>query len=413
MEEDFSVQPTSVRRHVALQALGDHDFRWFWGSQLAHFATGEMGSVARGWLAYELTGSALAIAWVTAGSSIARFVLSLYAGALADRFEKRHLLIVTQAATTVNALIITVLAVTGAVQVWHLATSSLVEGIISSFGLPAQKVYLSELVGAKALLNAISLTSLARGIVGIFGAALAGFAIEWLGVGSVYLVITAAHLVALLALGQLRLLGAGESDGASVWADLRESLGYLRVEPAIVPLLGIALVRALLGFSHRALMPVYVKDVLQLGPSALGILSAAPSFGALVGSFVLASKGDLRGKGRVLIGAGLAMAVSLIAFANIRNLALVLVSLVVIGAARVVTRAANQALIQINCARALRGRVMALYMMTMGLQPLGVVSAGAVADAAGVSLAITLQGGLMLAIFLTLLLSRSRVKRLA
>lgn len=392
----------ALRTHEAFASLRQRDFRWFWIGRLASFATMEMGSVARGWLAYQLTGSALALAWVSSGRSLARMGLSLYAGALADRFEKRQLLIVTRGATALNTLVVAILILTGTIRVWHLAASSVVGGAISSFMMPAQKAYLSELVGSGALLNALSLTSLARGLVGIVGATAAGFAIEWLGVDSVYFFMAVLHVVCLLTLAQLPLLGTHDAEGASVWEDLQQGLRHLRAYPAIPPLLGIAAVRALFGWSHRTLMPVYADEVLHLGASGLGILSAAPSVGALVGSFLLAAQGDMQGKGKIL----------LIAFAITPYFAVAIGALMIIGATRDVTRATNQTLLQVTCAPDFRGRVMAMYMMIMGLMPLGTLTAAAIADTAGVSLALVLPGIIMLAIYALFWLGGSRVKRL-
>lgn len=403
----------SLRRPSAFAALQNHDFRWFWMARVASYATMEMGSVARGWLAYQLTGSALALAWVSSGQSIARLIVSLYAGALADRFEKRQLLLITRALTAANTLIVAILVLTGSIRVWHLVVSSFAGGIISSFMMPAQQAYLSQLVGRKALMNAVSVTTVGRGVVGIFGAALAGFAIDWFGVESVYLAMVALHLWALFALTRLSMAGHGSNgDGSSVWEDLRGGLTYLKTQPILVPLLAIALVRAILGWSHRSLLPVYVEDVLGLGASGLGLLTAAPSFGSLVGAAVLASLGNLQGKGRVLLLAGLVAGLSLVAFANSSSFVLVFFFLALVGAARNTTMITNQTLIQSTAAGPYRGRVMAMYMMCMGLMPLGTLSAGAIADAMGVPFAVTVQGGLLLAIFAGFWLTRSRIRYL-
>ena len=322
------------QRHPIFVSLRNRHFRWFWLGRLASSATMEMGSVARGWLAYQLTGSALVLGWVSAGRSIARLLLSLYAGALADRFEKRQVLIVTRAAVVVNALVIALLVLSGTIQVWHLAVSSFVAGVISSFMMPAQKSLLAQLVARKALLNAVSLTSVGMGLMGIFGASLAGFAIEWLGVQSVYFAVATLHMLALFTITRLPLMGSGNDNGTSVWADLREGIGYLKSSPPIVPLLAIAMVRVLFGWGYRTLMPVYAEEVLHFDASGLGILLAVPSIGSLIASLFLASLGDFQGKGRILLAAGLVMGLSLVAFANVRFFPLVILFLCIAGAMR-------------------------------------------------------------------------------
>jgi MFS family permease len=177
--------------------------------------------------------------------------------------------------------------------------------------------------------------------------------------------------------------------------------------------LGIAIVRILLGWSYRTLMPVYAKEVLQFDARGLGILSAAPSIGSLLGSLVLASLGDFRGKGKILLICGCVMGLALVGFSNTQHFVLALLALVVVGATRNATIITNQTLIQECCSDAYRGRVMAMYMMTVGLLPLGTIPAGAMADTWGVPIALTVQGALMAAIFAALWLSRSKVRDLA
>lgn len=402
----------SVQRLTVFGSLRNRDFRWFWLARLATSASMEMGSVAQGWLVYQLTGSALALGWVSSARSVARLLLSLYGGALADRLRRRQVLIWARAAMLANVLVIALLILTGAVEVWHLVAYSFVSGVISALMMPAQKAYLAELVGRKALLNAVSLTFASMGLMGIFGASLSGFVIEWMGAEAVYFTIAVLYAGAILALGRLPrgdVLSAGNN---SVWSDLHEGVRHLRVRPAILPLLAIAVVRVLLGWSYRTLMPVYATEVLQLGARGLGLLAAAPGIGSFVGSMALASFGDLRGKGKVLLIGGWVMGLSLIGFANARHFLLAFLALLVVGAARRGLAITNQTLIQVHSADAYRGRIMAMYMMTIGLMPLGTLPAGAMADAWGVPVALTVQGGLMTAIFVVLWLSRSKVRDL-
>jgi MFS family permease len=393
-------------------SLYNRDFRWFWLGRLATSTTMQMRSVAQGWLVYQLTGSALALGWVSSARSVARLLLSLYGGALADRIERRQLLIWTRAGMLLNALVIAILVVTGAVQVWHLVLYSFLSGVISSLMMPAQKAFLADLVDSKTLMNAVSLTSVGQGLMGIFGASVAGFVIAWLGVGSVYLAVVGLYAAALFTITRLPPVGNEAINHTSVWTDLREGVHYLRSYAPIVPLLGIAVVRALFGWSYRTLMPVYAEEVLHFDARGLGILSAVPSIGSLIGSLGLASLGNSQSKGKILLAAGLAMGVSLVAFANVPYFGLVLPFLMIVGAARNAAMITNQTLLQVNSTDEFRGRVMAVYMMLIGLMPLGTLSAAAMADAWGVPVAITVQGGAMAAIFGLLWLTRSSVRHM-
>jgi MFS family permease len=402
----------AVSKLAVFESLHTPGFRWFWLARLAASASMEMGSVAQGWLVYQITGSALALGWVSSARSVARLVLSLYGGTLADRFRRRQVLFWARAAMLVNVLGIAVLIATGAIRVWHLVLYSFLSGVISSLMMPAQKALLAQLVGRESLLNAVSLTSVGMGLMGIVGASLAGFVIASLGAEGVYFGIAALYVGALFALSRLPAGDTSNGGGRSVWLDVRNGLRYLQCAPIIWPLLGIAIVRVLFGWSYRTLMPVYSEEVLQLGARGLGILSAAPSVGSLLGSLALASLGDFQGKGRVLLGAGLAMGLALVGFANVQHFWLALLFLVVVGVARNATIITNQTLIQTNCTDEYRGRIMSMYMMTMGLLPLGTIPAGAMADRWGVPVALLVQGGLMAAVFAALWLARSRVRDL-
>jgi MFS family permease len=401
----------AIRRHATFDSLHNSGFRWLWLGKLASSATMEMGSVAQGWLAYELTGSALALGLITAGRSVARLTFSLYAGALADRFEKRQLLMISRSGMVALAVWLAAVILLGRLQVWHLVTYSFLSGILSSFMMPAERAVMAELVGRQGMMNAVSLTSVGQGLMGIVGAAAAGFAIQSLGASSVYLAMAGLFIMALYTLTRLPLSGIHNSGASSVWSDLVDGLRYLRVCPPMLPLMFIAIVRVLLGWTYRSLMPVYADQVLGFDARGLGILTAAPSVGAMASSFILASMGRSRKKGVILLASGIVMGLALVAFANTRPFALVLLFLVVVGAARNGTMITNQTLLQISSDDAHRARTVAMYMAIMGLMPLGTIPAGALADAIGVPLVLTLQGFLLIGIFSWLWL-RSVVRKM-
>lgn len=239
---------------------------------------------------------------------------------------------------------------------------------------------------------------------------MAGFAIDWVGAEAVYLTIAVLYAGALVALGRLPADNVIRREATSLWGDLREGVRYLKIRPAIPPLLAIVVVRVILGWSYRTLMPVFASDVLHLGARGLGLLSAAPGFGSLFGSLALASVGDFRGKGKVMLISGGVMGLALVGFSNARHFAPAFLFLLLVEAARRGLIITSQTLVQANCEDAYRGRIMAMYMMTIGFMPLGTVPAGAMADAWGVPITLTLQGGLMAAFFAVLWLARSRVR---
>jgi MFS family permease len=406
---------TSIRawRPLAIfDSLQNRHFRWFWVGRLATSATFQMGSVAQGWLVYQLTGSALALGWVGSGWSIANSTLSLYGGVISDRIEKRRLLLWARGIMVLGALGITLVIAGGAVQVWHLAAYSLFRGILFAVLMPAQNAYMAELVDRRTLLNAVSLNSVGMGLAGIFASSAAGVLIGAVGIEAVYLGVAVLYAIAFLTLIRLPYTGRADPGNGSVWSDLREGLGYLRACPILVPLLGLVFARGLLAMPYRTFMPKYAQDVMGLDAQGLGTLMAAPGAGSLISSLVLASLGNFRGKGRLLLGSGIVLGLALVFFSNTPSFVLVLVFLVVVGAMGNVCMVTNQTLLQVNCDPQFRGRVMSMYMMMFGLTQLGTIPAGAVADRLGVSFVLTLEGGLFTAVFALMWLLLPKVRRL-
>ena len=231
------------RRLATFDALQDRTFRWYWIGMLASSATMQMGSVAQGWLVYELAGSAFALGWSSAGWSISNSLLSPWGGVISDRVEKRRLLLWCRGALVFGALAVTALVATDVVQVWHLAAYSLLRGIVFAIMMPAQNAYLAELVDRKTLLNAVSLNSVGMGVAGIFGGPLAGYMIETIGVEAVYLIVAFLYLVVLLTLFKLPATGTSDPGTRSVWGDIGDGVRYLRACPALIPLLALVLAR--------------------------------------------------------------------------------------------------------------------------------------------------------------------------
>ena len=399
------------RRHAIFHSLQNRNFRWYWLGRLASSATMQMGAVAEGWLVYELTGSALALGWVSAGWSITTSVLSLYGGILSDRMEKRRLLLWIRVAMVFVYLVLTALVATGLIRVWHLVVASLLRGVFWSALMPAQNAYLAELVDRRTLLNAVSLNSVGMGLAGIFAASLSGYIVEFIGVQGVYLSVTFLYALVILTLFKMPLTGKSSAGENSVWSDLRAGLGYLRVCPPFLPLLGFVFARGLLAMPYRTFMPKYARDVMGLDASGLGILLAAPGIGSLISAFVLASLGDFRSKGKLLLVSGLVMGLALVGFASTQSFVLALVLLGIVGAASNVCMVTNRTLIQLNCEDQFLGRAMSMYLMTFGLTRLGTIPAGGIADNVGVSLVILVQGALFALVALLVLL-RPGIRRL-
>jgi MFS family permease len=390
----------AILRLPIFKALHSRDYRWFWLGRLAASATMQMSGVAQGWLVYQLTGSGFALGWVGSFGSVATLLVSPFSGVLSDRMERRHILVATRAGMVANMAIITALILLGRIQVWHLAASGMVGGMLMAFMMPAQNALMADLVDRSTLLNAVSLTAVGMGFMGIFGASFSGQMIDRVGVWSVYGTIVLLYVMALYTLVQLPLTGVRGGPVRSIGTQIISGLQYIRHEPRLIAVISLSLARVLLAMPYGILLPQYADEMLGLGATGLGLLTSASGVGALIAALGLAGLGDFQHKGRLLLGSGIVMGVGLVALSFSRSMGLAFVLLTLVGLGNNACMVANQTLVQVNCVDEYRGRVMSTYMMMWGLTPLGTIPAGALADRFGVPAVFAGQGILLLAVFI-------------
>ncbi len=399
-------------RPPSLGALANRHFRWFWFGRLAVSAGFEMGTIAQGWLVYELTGSALALSGVSTGTNVAMFLLSPYGGVLSDRADKRSVLLWTRLAVTINLAVITLLVASGKIAIWHLALSALVSGVLYALMMPTQQAIVSDLVDRQTLLNAISLNAVAMGMMATVAASSAGFLVEAIGVAGAYAVMVGLNVFAVYAVARLPRLPAVQQVCRSVWADLRAGLGYLRSERTLLAIVAMALVRIVLVMPYRTFMPKFTTEEMGLDAAGLGILMGAASIGGLITSVIIASASNVRGKGWLLLGGGLVAGAALMLLAAARSLPLALGAMMLLGAGNNVCMITGATLLQFTCVPEYRGRVMGVDMMVWGLAPLGTLPTGALADRIGVGPVLGILGIIVLACVLALTLLTPRLRRL-
>ena len=400
------------RQRTTFAALQDRHFRWYWLAMLASSSTMQMGGVGQGWLVYEIAGSALALGWVSSGWSISNSVLSPWAGVITDRLEKRTLILWVRGLMMLSSLIIAVLVALGVIQVWHLAAYSLFRGILFAVLMPAQNAYLSELVDRHTLVNAVSLNAVGMGLAAILVPPLAGYLIDYVGVEAVYFGVAGLYLLVLLIMFKLPETGTTDPGTRSVWTDIAAGVKYIRVRHVLIPLLALVFIRGLLAMPYRTLMPKYAQDVMQLDASGLGILTAAPGVGSLISSLMMASRGNFKRKGTLLLGSGVALGISLVLFANTQHFFLVLVLLGIVGATSNICMVTNRILLQVHSDATYLGRVMSAYMMMFGLTQLGTIPVGAFADRYGVPQVTAVLGALFTIAIATVWVTQPKVRKL-
>lgn len=372
-------------------SLTNRNFRIFWIGMLFSFTGMQLGMVARQWLTYELTDSSTYLGIVGALTAVPMLVFSLLGGVVADRSVKRNLLVLTQAGTGVVAFALAFLILWEWIAVWHVMAAALLTGFIFSFNAPGRQALISELVEPHQLMNAISLNSAGMNLTRIIAPVCGGLLVAAVGLAWTYYIYALQYL---LAVAMLLMLPAGivaRQRQATMREDLAEGIAYVTGNRDILVLMVSATVPIIFAMPYQVLMPIMV-DLLEGGPQAFGLMMGAVGVGALLGSLAVASLGDFKYKGVLMLLAGTMFGVSLVAFALTRNFALSLAVLTVLGAASTTYMSTNNVLVQMLVPDEVRGRIMGIYMLTWGLSPLGSLPAGMLGDLIGVPAVLAIGG---------------------
>lgn len=343
-----------------------------------------MQSVAQGWLVLTLTDSAFLLGLVSAIGSIPVLFLSLPGGVAADRFDKRKLLIFTQSTAMVLALTLASLTHYGLVRIWHVVLLAAVSGSVFAFDAPSRQAFTIELVGKEDLLNAIALNSAVFNAARIMGPALAGVLIGSIGMAGCFFLNGISFLAVIVGLWQITNQRPAPRAPGSAWREMREGLSYSWNHPVIRPVVTIVAVFSIFGMPYAMLMPVFARDILAVGPRGLGFLMTANGVGALVGALGLAAFSRTKGRGRLVMVAGIAFSLGLAAFSLSRSFILSLALLPLVGWSMVSQTATINTLLQTTVPDGLRGRVMSLFTFVfMGMMPFGSLLGGSLAQRFG------------------------------
>jgi MFS family permease len=364
------------------RALRHRNFRlWFFG-QLTSLVGTWMQTIAQNWLVYQLTGSARDLGLVNFVGAIPLVPLTLYAGAIADRFEKRRVIFWCQASMMALAFLLAFLCWTGAVRLWHVLLLAFLLGAAQALDTPARQAFVVELVGKEDLSNAIALNSGIFHGARVLGPAAAGVLVAVSGVAGAFFVNGVSFVAVLLCLFLMDVaLIRRTGDGPDSAGDLLGGVRYLRehrVPGAIVILISLS---ALFAMPYHVLVPIFAKEILGRGAEGYGVLMSAAGFGAVLGSLFSASLYVGTRKGAAITAGSLTFPFLLLAFAFCRSYAGAILILVAVGFAFVLQNAPANSLLQQRVPDHLRGRVMALYVsLFLGLMRIGSLLLGGLAS---------------------------------
>lgn len=403
---------TTIYKPGMFESLKIRDYRFLWVSNLAASFAMQMQMVARGWLIYDMTNSPLALTWVMLSFMLPSFVFSLAGGLIADRLHKKPVMIISQILNTLATLGLATIIYSGDITFWHFIYFGLFNGTVLSFSMPARSAIIPEVVGKDALVNAMALQSATFNLSRILGPALAGGLIAMLaagdtastrGVGIVFFVIAGLYTLSVSSTSLIHYVGAPhERESQSMLADVIEGFRYMRDEKLILGLLIMGFVPMTFGWSASFLLPAFNKDVIGGGPEDLGLIMTGMGAGALCGSLLLARFGDVGNKGKILFVTSYCWALSLAVFAFSGNLWMAMTVGAVSGFFSSIFGAMNFSIVQMAIRPEIRGRVMAIMMMSHGLMPLGIIPISAIAEFIGIDMAL-LFAACMLALSMYLL----------
>jgi MFS family permease len=359
-------------------SLKHRNFTYLWSGTLLMGAGQWVQQVTLGWLMYDLTGSSILLGVLNGARSVPFLVAGPIAGVVADRVDRRKLLLLAEQFLFVTALLMGWLAATGHLAPWHLFVFTLATGIAWSFSDPVRQSLIPNVVPKEDLMNAVALNSVANNAMKVMGPSFGGLLIALFSATANFFVQAVAYAGVLTLIYRMVVpqtpLQARQS---SMLANMKEGLAYVWSNTLVLALILSALVPRLLAVPYQTLMPIFQKDVLGVGPAGLGMLMAAPGVGGLFALLTLASiTGRIRRQGFLMLTAVILLGIFLVIFSQTTSFHLALLSLVAVGSCQVMFNATVNTLLHLTIPDQLRGRVMSIYMLDRGLMPAGALLAG-------------------------------------
>ena len=364
-------------------ALAVANYRRYYAGQAISLTGTWMQMTAQSWLVLTLTHSGAALGAVVALQTLPVLLLGPYGGVIADRVDKRRLMIALQSVMGFQALVLGLLTVTGAVRVWEIAGLAALLGLNNAFENPARQSFMLELVGPEHLRNAVSLNSVLVNCARAIGPALAGLLIAGVGSGVCFLLNAGSFVAVVASLAGMDPRALNPTPPAPrAGGQLREGLRYVRRTPELaVPLVMMGLVGCL-TYEFQVSLPVMASQGLHVGARGFGFMTAAMGVGAVAGGLVMAARGRIGL--RPLIASACAFGVSMAAAAGAPGLVIELIALAFVGGASITFMSTGNSTLQLGSDPVMRGRVMSLWFVAFqGSTPIGGPAIGAVMGALG------------------------------
>lgn len=383
-----------------LDALSYRDFRWLWIGSFVSFMAMNMQMITRSWLILRVTDdSPLALTLVTLTFALPMTVVAPFAGALADRFSRKKLIVFSQIGSGILTLILGTLDLIGIVTFWHIMVIGIFNGSLMSINMPSRQAIISDIVPDSKLMNAISLSNSSMNLTRVAGPALAGFLILLFDTAGVFFVISIIYAFAAVTIGMVHYApNRVAKTGKNVGRDVGDGIRYAFANPVLRGLFIMSFIPVLFGFSYMVLVPAWAREALAIESDGLGVLLMLMGIGATIGTLLLSVMGNIPRRGMVMLGASLAWGVALAVFAQVTSFSIAVPFLIFIGFTSSMYMSLNMTMVQLKADPEMRGRTMSIAMMTFGMMPLSAVPFGTLAEKIGTADSLTISG-ILLAVF--------------
>jgi MFS family permease len=367
--------PSTIRR--VFKAFQYRDFRLMWIGACTSSIGTWMQIVAQGWLIYRISHSAFYLALDQFLGGIPIFLFSLIGGVVADRTERRRILLFSQYIQMASAGLLTVLVMTGYVHVWQILCLSFLSGLAQAFGGPAYQALIPTLVKREDMPNAIALNSIQFNMAVLIGPALAGQTLALWGEKWCFGLNALSFLAPIISLSIISARYLPEKTTETMWDSLKQGIRFVRKQESMEALIILAFCMTALSMPMRTYIPVFVKDIFHRGPETYGNLLSLMGVGSICGSLTMAGVGNLRNKGRVALIMLMCLGGGIAGFALSKSLPLSYVMLVGVGFSMMAVFATVNSLVQLITTNEMRGRVMSVYNCAFrGGMPMGNLMSG-------------------------------------
>jgi len=369
-----------------------------------------MQIVAQGWLIYRLSHSPFLLALDQFLGGIPIFLFSLIGGVVADRAERRKILLGSQYVQMASATILTLLVATGHVHVWHMLCLSFISGLAQAFGGPAYQALIPTLVKREDMPNAIALNSIQFNMAVTIGPALAGEALAKLGEQWCFGLNALSFLAPIISLSMITARYLPEKTTESIFASLKQGIVFVRKQGSMEALIVLAFCMTALSMPMRTYIPVFVKDVFHRGPETYGNLLSLMGIGSICGSLIVAGIGNTSHKGRIALAGLISLGAGISVFSLSRSLPLSYAMLGLVGASMMAVFATVTSLVQMTATNQMRGRVMSVYNCAFrGGMPMGNLLSGWLVPVFTAPIVLGLNGLALILMALYFLLVQRRV----